>query len=135
MNLEYSLSELALVAEKFCEEINDKRVFLFYGEIGAGKTTLIKEICKCLGVNVVVTSPTFAIINEYPCEKYNFIFHFDFYRIEKTSEIFDIGFEEYLETDALLFIEWPEKAEGLIQFDAKTIKITQLPNDKRLISW
>lgn len=135
MVLKCNLSELALAATKFCEEIGDTRVFLFNGEMGAGKTTFIKEICKCLGVTDEVTSPTFAIINEYPCRKYNFIYHFDFYRIEKTAEIFDIGFEEYLETDSLLFIEWPDKAEELIRFDSKVVSIVQMQDDRRQISW
>ncbi len=130
-----NLDELASLAKLFCNQIGDKRVFLFYAEMGAGKTTFIKEICKYLGVKAEVTSPSFAIVNEYPCEKYKFIYHFDFYRIEKITEIFDIGFEEYLDSGALLFIEWPEKLENLIPENANNVFITELENSVRKIEW
>jgi tRNA threonylcarbamoyladenosine biosynthesis protein TsaE len=128
-----SIEDLPLAAQMFCKNIGRNRVFLFYGEMGAGKTTFIKAICKELEVKQEVTSPTFAIVNEYVSEKYPLIFHFDFYRINKTSEIFDIGFEEYISSDALIFIEWPEKMSELIPSASIEVKITELDNNKRLI--
>lgn len=130
-----NIDELKNVAKMFCESIEADRVFLFYGEMGAGKTTFIKEICKVLGIKSEVTSPTFAILNEYPCEKYGFVYHFDFYRIEKITEIFDIGFEEYLESGSLLFIEWPEKLENLTPEMARNVNVTIANNNNRIISW
>jgi tRNA threonylcarbamoyladenosine biosynthesis protein TsaE len=130
-----NIDELKKLAHKFCDNIGSDRIFLFYGEMGAGKTTFIKEICKVLGVKSEVTSPTFAILNEYPCESYGFVYHFDFYRIEKITEIFDIGFEEYIESGSLLFIEWPEKLGPLIPNDSRKINISITQNDNRIVSW
>lgn len=130
-----SIEDLPIAAEMFCNTIGENRIFLFYGDMGAGKTTFIKAICQKLGVTQQVTSPTFAIVNEYDCKKYNNIFHFDFYRIEKTSEIFDIGFEEYISNNALIFIEWPEKMLELTPFDGIAVKIITLNDNKRLINW
>jgi tRNA threonylcarbamoyladenosine biosynthesis protein TsaE len=130
-----NIGELKNVAQKFCDSIGTERIFLFYGEMGAGKTTFIKEICKVLGIKSEVTSPTFAILNEYPCEKYGFVYHFDFYRIDKITEIYDIGFEEYLESGSLLFIEWPEKLESLIPENARNISISIGQKNNRIISW
>ncbi len=89
-------------------------IFAFYGEMGAGKTTFIKAICKELGVLHEVTSPSFAIVNEYKTKNNTIIYHFDLYRIEKLPELLDIGFEEYLDSNAIIFIEWPEIAENLL---------------------
>lgn len=130
-----SIDELKTVAQKFCDSIGTDRVFLFYGEMGAGKTTFIKEICNALDIKSEVTSPTFAILNEYPCDKYGFVYHFDFYRIEKITEIFDIGFEEYVESGAVLFIEWPEKLGHLVPEGARNVEITIAQNNSRIISW
>ncbi|MCK9254827.1 MAG: tRNA (adenosine(37)-N6)-threonylcarbamoyltransferase complex ATPase subunit type 1 TsaE [Bacteroidales bacterium] len=129
------LEDLNLAAKLFCEQIGDKRIFLFYGEMGVGKTTFIKEICKELGVKTEVTSPSFAIVNEYNSEKFELIYHFDFYRIENIQEIYDIGFEEYIETDALVFIEWPEKLEELIPQNSNNVYITEIENFQRIIKW
>lgn len=130
-----SVEELAVAAEQFCSVIGKNKVFLFYGGMGAGKTSFIKEICKELGVTREVTSPTFAIVNEYSCEKYPLIYHFDFYRIEKTSEIFDIGFEEYMDSDALIFIEWPEMLEELKPVSCVEVHINGQDDSSRVISW
>lgn len=130
-----SVEELAVAAEQFCATINTNKVFLFYGGMGAGKTSFIKEICRQLGVIEEVTSPTFAIVNEYTCTQYPLIYHFDFYRIEKTSEIFDIGFEEYLESGALIFIEWPEMLEELTPAGCAEVHITGQDDSSRVISW
>ena len=130
-----NLEELNLAAKKFCEQIGNKRVFLFYGSMEVGKTTFIKEICKELGVKTEVTSPTFAIVNQYYGEKYKFIYHFDFYRIEKIEEIYDIGFEEYVDSEALIFIEWPQKLGQLMPEAYHEVHITELENFMREITW
>ncbi|HNQ67540.1 MAG TPA: tRNA (adenosine(37)-N6)-threonylcarbamoyltransferase complex ATPase subunit type 1 TsaE [Bacteroidales bacterium] len=130
-----SLGDLSNAAELFCKSIGKDRIFAFYGNMGAGKTTFIKEICSNLGVVQDVTSPSFSIVNEYICKKYPVIFHFDFYRIEKTSEIYDIGFEEYLIQNALIFIEWPEKLGELLPIDSVSVKILQSENLTRNIIW
>lgn len=106
--------ELPEVAEKLLESFPQERVFAFYGKMGAGKTTFIKVMCDMLEVMDVVTSPTFALINEYLTENGSSVFHFDFYRIEKVSEAADIGFEEYLYSGDYCLIEWPEKVESLL---------------------
>ncbi|MGM0566454.1 MAG: tRNA (adenosine(37)-N6)-threonylcarbamoyltransferase complex ATPase subunit type 1 TsaE [Bacteroidota bacterium] len=107
-------NELPEVAEKLLESFPQERVFAFYGKMGAGKTTFIKVMCDMLEVMDVVTSPTFALINEYLTENGSSVFHFDFYRIEKVSEAADIGFEEYLYSGDYCLIEWPEKVESLL---------------------
>lgn len=107
-------SELPEVAEKLLENFPQERVFAFYGKMGAGKTTFIKVLCDTLEVMDVVTSPTFALINEYLNEQGASVFHFDFYRIEKVSEASDIGFEEYLYSGDYCLIEWPEKVDSLL---------------------
>lgn len=130
-----SVNDLPAAAEKFCNSIANNRIFLFYGEMGAGKTTFIKEICKYLDVQQEVTSPTFAIVNEYECDKYSLIYHFDFYRIKKVSEVFDIGFDEYIDSGALVFIEWPEMLEYLIPDNCVKVTINAQNDSYRLISW
>ena len=130
-----STSELAQAAITFCNSIQSNKVFLFYGQMGAGKTTFIKEICKNIGVIQEVNSPTFAIVNEYSGEKYQNIYHFDFYRIDKLSEIYDIGFEEYVDSGDLLLIEWPEKLDYLVPENAVEVTIEIVDKNSRLIKW
>jgi len=101
-------------AEKLLDHFPQERVFAFYGKMGAGKTTFIKVLCDTLEVMDVVTSPTFALLNEYLTEQGDSVFHFDFYRIEKGSEAADIGFEEYIYSGDYCLIEWPEKIESLL---------------------
>lgn len=108
------LSEIAAAAEKFLEEYKDKRVFAFYGEMGAGKTTFIKALCEKLNVLDVANSPTFSIVNEYHVKDDNSLFHFDFYRIENLEEAYDFGYEDYFYSGKYCFIEWPEKIENLL---------------------
>jgi len=131
-----SLKGLSHVADVFVQELIEKNnVFLFYGEMGAGKTTLIKEICEKLKVQQEVTSPSFSIVNEYQSKTYQHIFHFDFFRIEKISELYDIGFEEYLIPKALLFVEWPQIAEELLPCDSVKIEILLLDDLTRIVRW
>lgn len=105
-------------------EQNGCDIVLFRGGMGAGKTTLIKELCAVRGVEDVVTSPTFALINEYRDKKDGSIFHFDFYRIDKISEVLDLGYEEYFYGDGLCLVEWPEKIEELIPEDRVVATVT-----------
>ena len=116
-------------AREFINQIGDRRVFAFYGKMGAGKTTFVKAICEELGVEDVITSPTFAIINEYSTnvQRSTFnvqrIFHFDFYRIKKLEEVYDMGYEDYFYSGALCFIEWPELIEDILPEDAVRVSI------------
>ena len=127
-------------AREFIEHIGERRVFAFYGKMGAGKTTFVKAICEELGVDDVITSPTFAIINEYtpsslllpPSSK---IFHFDFYRIKKLEEVYDMGYEDYFYSGALCFIEWPELIEEILPDDAVRVIITEQEDGSRLVSF
>lgn len=119
-------------AREFVEHIGDRRVFAFYGKMGAGKTTFVKAICEELGVEDVITSPTFAIINEYTTSS-NSIYHFDFYRIKKLEEVYDMGYEDYFYSGALCFIEWPELIEEVLPDDAVKVSITEKEDGSRAI--
>ena len=132
MNLD--IENIREVARKFVEEIGERRVFAFYGKMGAGKTTFIKAVCEELGVEDVITSPTFAIVNEYTTGE-DSIYHFDFYRIKKLEEVYDMGYEEYFYSGALCFIEWPELIEELLPEDAVKVIIETLPTGGRSITW
>ena len=113
-------------AREFIEHIGDHRVFAFYGKMGAGKTTFVKAICEELGVEDVITSPTFAIINEYTTSPNpQTIYHFDFYRIKKLEEVYDMGYEDYFYSGSLCLIEWPELIEELLPDDAMRVHITE----------
>ena len=116
-------SELQLIADQLVEIIKKRPVVAFYGKMGAGKTTLIKEICKSLEVINLVTSPTFALVNEYKTRHGQSLYHFDFYRVNKLEEIYDMGYDEYFYSGNYCFIEWPELAEGLLLPDTLIIKI------------
>ena len=145
-------------AREFIEHIGDHRVFAFYGKMGAGKTTFVKAICEELGVEDVITSPTFAIINEYTatpptaaanssfslreCGVANFtlhsslqIYHFDFYRIKKLEEVYDMGYEDYFYSGALCFIEWPELIEDILPDDAVRVSIAEQEDGSRVVSF
>ena len=108
-----SLSDLTRVAESIIEELGERRVVLLRGSMGAGKTTLVSRIAKCLGAEDTVTSPTFALVNQYEGANMR-IYHFDFYRIDRIEEVFDLGYEEYFYSGDLCLVEWPEKIEELI---------------------
>ena len=119
-------------AQQFIREMGDSRVFAFYGKMGAGKTTFIKAICEELGVEDVITSPTFAIVNEYEAPDTT-IYHFYFYRIKKLEEVYDMGYEDYFYGGGLCFIEWPELIEELLPEDALRITITEQSDGSRIV--
>ena len=157
-----NIDDLASAAQKFVDEMGENRVFAFYGKMGAGKTTFIKAICEALGVEDVVTSPTFAIVNEYKVNEelrmkneefatadeghekdssffihhssFNKVFHFDFYRIKNLREAYDIGCEEYFYSGNPCFIEWPEMVEELLPEDTVEVHIEVLENESRIVT-
>jgi tRNA threonylcarbamoyladenosine biosynthesis protein TsaE len=110
----HNLLELDQAAEYFVQNAGERRIFAFYGQMGSGKTTFIKAICRYLGVTDNTSSPTYSLVNEYKMMEGSRIFHFDFYRIRKESEASDLGFEEYLDSGTWCFIEWPEKVPSLL---------------------
>lgn len=128
-----SLSELNKVAEKFIEAHPADRLFAFYGKMGSGKTTFIKALCEKLQVIDYVTSPTFALINVYETEQSKEIYHFDFYRINRLEELYDLGYEEYFFSDRYCFVEWPELIEPLLPPNTVKITITEIENGSRII--
>lgn len=127
-----SLDKIADAALEFVSQIGEKRVFAFYGGMGAGKTTFIKAVCDQLGVNDAVTSPTFAIVNEYNSQM-GPIYHFDFYRIKRASEVLDIGFDDYIYSGNLCLMEWPELIEDFLPEETTIVKIMEIENGMRKI--
>ena len=132
MNTNYSISELNTVAKKILATVKNKSL-LFYGEMGVGKTTLIKELCKELGIEDVASSPTFSLVNEYHTSKNEIVYHFDFYRIEDENEAYDIGIEDYFYSGAWCLIEWPQNIENLLPLESTEIHISVLDNGQRNI--
>ena len=132
MNKNYSLENLSEVAIEIISSAENKTL-LFYGQMGVGKTTLIKEICKELGVLDTISSPTFSLVNEYKTTSSSKVFHFDFYRIEDEEEALDIGMEDYFYNNEWCLIEWPENIENLLPLDAVKIELTMLENGQRNI--
>ncbi|WP_053977883.1 tRNA (adenosine(37)-N6)-threonylcarbamoyltransferase complex ATPase subunit type 1 TsaE [Mangrovimonas xylaniphaga] len=131
MEIAYQIYDIENVAKKVLNEINSKTI-LFYGEMGVGKTTLVKALVKALGSNDAVSSPTFSIVNEYKLEK-GYIYHFDFYRIEDEEEALNFGLEEYLFSDQWLLMEWPEKIPSLLPEEAVCIEIVTDENGQRTL--
>ena len=127
-------ADLAQAAQKFVDEMGENRVFAFYGKMGAGKTTFIRAICEALGVEDNVTSPTFAIVNEYARTGGGSVFHFDFYRIRSLREAIDIGCEEYFDSGSPCFIEWPELVEELLPDDVVEVRIEVESDDVRTVT-
>lgn len=126
------LTELRAAARQLLSTFPDERIFLLYGEMGAGKTTFINELCLELGVQDHTSSPTFSIVNEYASVN-GPIFHFDFYRLKNESEAFDMGYEEYFYSGNYCFVEWSEKIPNLIPNSHITLKLDVLENQQRLI--
>lgn len=128
------LSDLPGAAKEFIQAMDQSTVFAFHGKMGAGKTTFIKAICQELGVEDVINSPTFAIVNEYRSgTTAELIYHFDFYRIKNIEEAYNIGSEDYFHSGALCFIEWPEKAEELLPEDTVHVHIEETDDGKRRV--
>ena len=132
MNKNYSLQNLSSIAAEIISSVKNKTL-LFYGEMGVGKTTLIKEICQQLGILDNISSPTFSLVNEYQTSKEEKVFHFDFYRIEEEEEALDIGIEEYFDSDAWCLVEWPENIENLLPLDVVQIHLSILDDEQRNI--
>ena len=160
------IDHIGEAAREFISHIGEHRVFAFYGKMGAGKTTFVKAICEALGVTDVITSPTFAIVNEYSVNEelrmkneesptgipsgegvaaanssffilhssFNKIYHFDFYRIKRLEEVYDMGYEEYFYSGHLCFIEWPELIDDILPEDTVRVTITEQPDGSRLVT-
>ena len=136
MNIQITdIEHIGEAARQFVSQIGDRRVFAFYGSMGAGKTTFIKAICEELGVKDVITSPTFAIVNEYTTTSEEAIYHFDFYRIKKLEEVYDMGYEDYFYSGSLCLIEWPELIEELLPEDAVKVSITEQEDGSRKVEF
>lgn len=131
-----SLEQIREAAREFINNIGESNVFAFYGKMGAGKTTFIKAVCEELGVEDVITSPTFAIVNEYrSATTEELIYHFDFYRIKKIDEVYDMGYEDYFYSGALCFLEWPELIEDILPGDAVKVTIAEAEDGSRMIEF
>ncbi|WP_367769700.1 tRNA (adenosine(37)-N6)-threonylcarbamoyltransferase complex ATPase subunit type 1 TsaE [Flavobacterium sp. WC2421] len=132
MEFIFSLEDIASVAEIVVAQ-NPKKVILFHGEMGAGKTTFIKQLCKTLGVTEATSSPTFSLVNEYHTVDNQIVYHFDFYRLKNETEALDMGADDYFYSGNWCFIEWAEQIPNLIPEEHSVIKIEVLPDGKRLL--
>ena len=130
-----SLDHIHEAAREFIAAMGDNTVFAMYGKMGAGKTTFPKAVCECLGVEDVINSPTFAIVNEYRSDSGELIYHFDFYRIKKLEEVYDMGYEDYFYSGALCFIEWPELVEELLPGNTVKVTIEENEDGSRTVSF
>lgn len=129
-----NINDISEAAKQFVENMGTNRVFAFYGKMGAGKTTFIKAVCESMGITDVITSPTFAIVNEYSNDDTGLtVYHFDFYRIKKIEEVYDMGYEEYFYSGCPCFIEWPELIEQLLPQDAVKVSIEEQPDGSRKV--
>ena len=128
-------ADLERAAREFLEKIGERTLVAFFAPMGSGKTTFTTAICKVLGVTDPVGSPTFAIVNEYMCCNGEPMYHFDFYRIKRLAEVYDMGYEDYFYGRGLCFIEWPELIEELLPEDTVRVNIEEQPDDSRLITW
>ena len=130
-----SLEDLDRAAGEFLQQIGESRLVAFYAPMGAGKTTFITALCKHLGVEDAVCSPTFTIVNEYLSATGDSVYHFDFYRITKPSEALEIGLEDYLYSGSLCLMEWPENVEDLLPEETLKVQISVRPDQSRCITW
>ena len=128
----HSLEDIKCAASEFVALIGERRIFAFYGNMGAGKTTFIKAICEELGVTDAVSSPTFAIVNEY-ASNMGSIYHFDFYRIKRSTEVLDLGFEDYAYSGNLCLMEWPELIEEFLPEETIEVRIEEIEDGKRRV--
>ena len=129
-----SIEHIHEAASQFINEMGSNRLFAFYGKMGAGKTTFIKAVCEQLGVTDVINSPTFAIVNEYLDGHGDPIYHFDFYRIKRPAEVMDIGFEDYIASDCLCFMEWPELIGEYLPEETVKVQIEEMDDGTRVLS-
>lgn len=132
-----SKEDLSRAAREFASLMDDRTVYAFYGEMGAGKTTFISELCRQLGVTQdLASSPSFSIINEYRSETTaELIYHFDLYRLESLDEAIEIGTEDYFDSGALCLLEWPERIEDILPDDAVRVRLTVNPDDSRTLAF
>src|SRR5690606_3455021 len=128
-----SLHELPTIANSTLNDFPDERIFLFYGDMGVGKTTFINALCEALDVQDHTSSPTFSIINEY-ASKHGPLYHFDFYRLKNETEAFDMGYEEYFYSGNYCFVEWPEKIANLLPSSYVKIKMEVTENQNRFMT-
>jgi len=126
---------LHAAAEKFLDVVRGKKIFAFYGTMGAGKTTIIKKICESLGATDTVTSPTFTLVNEYRTVTGEPIYHIDFYRIRKKEEVFDFGIEEYFNSGSYCFMEWPELIGEFLPEETVKVRLTVGDNEERILTF
>jgi tRNA threonylcarbamoyladenosine biosynthesis protein TsaE len=125
---------LPAAAKQLLKYSENKKIFAFYGSMGAGKTTIIKAVCEYLGAIDIVTSPTFTLVNEYRTASGESLFHIDFYRIKKQEEVYDFGIEEYLSGNSYCFMEWPELIEELLPPETVIVKISVDDREQRILS-
>lgn len=130
-----SLEQINEAARQFVDEMGDNKLFAFYGKMGAGKTTFIKAVCEQLGVTDVINSPTFAIVNEYLDGEGMPIYHFDFYRIKRPAEVMDIGFEDYVGSDCVCFMEWPELIGEYLPEETVKVYIEEMEDGSRIVKF
>jgi tRNA threonylcarbamoyladenosine biosynthesis protein TsaE len=121
-------------ASQLLRESGGKKLFSFYGGMGAGKTTIIKSVCEVLGAIDIISSPTFTLVNEYKTNKGESLYHIDFYRIKKIEEVFDFGVEEYLTGDSYCFMEWPELVEEVLPPETVKVRISVDESEQRILS-
>lgn len=135
VEIAHSISDLRLIAQKFIQSIPKNAIVCFHAEMGMGKTTFIQEILKQLGVKQPKGSPTYSIVNEYLTERFGIIYHLDLYRIKEEEELYDIGFEDIINGNHYAFIEWPERANDLINEEVVNVRITIQEKESRKIEW